>query len=77
MHLSELGEREPDDTFLILLNASHDDVAFWIPADPADASWTVVADTAVETEEETSKTFAAGGEALVSANSLRLLVLRS
>ncbi|HEV3190585.1 MAG TPA: glycogen debranching enzyme GlgX, partial [Polyangiaceae bacterium] len=75
MHLTERGEREPDDTFLILLNASHDDRTFRIPADPADASWGVVVDTAAETEEETPQTLAAGGESLVNANSLRLLVL--
>ena len=77
MHLTELGEQEPDETFLILLNASHDGVTFRIPADPARASWEVVVDTADETEAETVQTLAAGGEALVNANSLRLLVLHS
>jgi isoamylase len=77
MHLSELGEQEPDDTFLILLNASHDDVTFRIPADPPDASWEVVVDTAAETEPKTPQTLAADGEALINANSLRLLVLHS
>ena len=77
MHLSERGEQEPDDTFLILLNASHDDVTFRIPADPAAASWEVMVDTAVETEKETAQTHAAGNEALVNANSLCLLVLHS
>ena len=77
MHLSERGEQEPDDTFLILMNASHDDVRFRIPADPAAASWEVVMDTAVETEKEPAQTHAAGSEALVNANSLCLLVLHS
>ena len=77
MHLSERGEQEPDDTFLILLNASHDDVMFRIPADPAAASWEVVMDTAVETEKEPAQTHAAGSDALVNANSLCLLVLHS
>jgi isoamylase len=77
MHLTERGEQEPDDTFLILLNASHDEVTFRIPADPAGASWEVAVDTAAETEAETPQTLAAGGEALVNANSLRLLVRHS
>ena len=77
MHLTELGEQEPDDTFLILLNASHDGVTFRIPGGQADASWEVVVDSAVETEEEIAQTHAAGGETLVEANSLRLLVLHS
>ena len=77
MHLTERGEQEPDDTFLILLNASHDDVTFRIPADPAGVSWEVVVDTAAETEAETLQTLAGGGEALVNANSLRLLLRHS
>jgi isoamylase len=75
MHLTERGEREPDDTFLILLNASHDSVLFQIPADPAGASWEGVVDTAAETDAEMPQTHAAGGETSVGANSLRLLVL--
>jgi isoamylase len=77
MHLTERGEQEPDDTFLILLNASHDDVTFRIPADPAGVSWEVVVDTAAETEAEMLQTLAGGGEALGNANSLRLLVRHS
>ena len=76
MHLSERGEQEPDDTFLILLNAAGDDVTFQIPVGPVGISWTVVADTAVETEEKTLRTLAAGDEALVAANSLSVLVLQ-
>jgi pullulanase/glycogen debranching enzyme len=75
MHLTERGEQEPDDTFLILLNASHDNVTFRIPVDPTDASWEIVVDTAAEADAETPQTHAAGGETSVDANSLRLLVL--
>ncbi len=75
MHLTERGEREPDDTFLILLNASRDSVMFRIPADPAGASWEGVVDTAAETDAEMPQMHAAGGETSVEANSLRLLVL--
>ena len=56
MHLSERGEQEPDDTFLIFLNAASDDATFRIPADPAGTSWKMVVDTSVETEEKTSRT---------------------
>ena len=31
MHLTERGEQEPDDTFYLLLNASHEDVTFALP----------------------------------------------
>ena len=77
MHLSERGEQEPDDTFLIFLNAASDDATFRIPADPAGTNWKMVVDTSVETEEKTSRTLVAGDEALVAANSLCLLVLLS
>jgi isoamylase len=77
MHLSERGEQEPDDTFLILLNASHDDMKFRLPSDPAGANWEVVVDTAAEAEAERPQRLAAGDDALLGANSLRLLVLRS
>jgi glycogen operon protein len=75
MHLTERGEQEPDDTFLILLNASHESVTFRIPEDPAAANWEAALDTAAETDAETPQTHAAGGETSVEANSLRLLVL--
>jgi glycogen operon protein len=75
MHLTERGEQEPDDTFLILLNASQDRVIFRIPVDPAGASWKGVVDTAGETDAEISQKHPAGGETSVDANSLRLLVL--
>ena len=77
MHLSERGEQEPDDTFLILLNASHDYMTFRLPAYPAGANWEVVVDTAAEAEAERPQRLAAGDDALLGANSLRLLVLRS
>ena len=77
MHLSERGEQEPDDTFLIFLNAASDDATFRIPADPAGTNWKMVVDTSVETEEKTSRTLVAGDEALVAANSICLLVLLS
>ncbi len=76
MHLTERGEKEPDDTFLILLNASRDSVMLAASrADPAGASWEGLVDTAAETDAETPRTHAAGGETSVDANSLRLLVL--
>jgi isoamylase len=77
MHLTERGEQEPDDTFLVLMNASHNDITFRLPADSAGTSWEVLVDTAFETEDETLRTFAPGCQALVNSNSLCLLVLRS
>ncbi len=44
-HLTESGEPEPDQTFLVWLNASHLDITCHNPAPPAGHRWRVVADT--------------------------------
>lgn len=76
MHLTERGEQEPDDTFLILVNASHESVTFQIPGEPAGASWKLLVDTADESADEAApETYAAGEACPVAANSLRLLML--
>ena len=47
-HLTEEGEPEPDDTFLVLLNAGHEDVEVTLPDRPADNMWNVMIDTSSE-----------------------------
>ena len=32
MHLTERGEQEPDDTFLLIINASHEEAGRRLPA---------------------------------------------
>jgi isoamylase len=75
MHLTERGEQEPDDTFLILLNASHHSVDFEIPHPPGGGTWELVLDTADDNGEHEGERID-GGQRPVEANSLRLLVLR-
>jgi glycogen operon protein len=36
MHLTEVGEQETDDTFCLLFNAAHEDVAFTLPTPDGD-----------------------------------------
>ena len=48
MHLTEEGEPEPDDTFVLLLNASHEDVEFTLPPRAADGVWHVEINTTSE-----------------------------
>ena len=48
MHLTEHGEPEPDDTFLMIFNASHEDVAVTLPKPGGDGPWEIVIDTASE-----------------------------
>jgi glycogen operon protein len=45
-HLTEAGEPEPDDTFLVVLEATRAEGSLVLPAEPADAAWRVVLDTA-------------------------------
>jgi isoamylase len=76
LHLTEAGEQEPDDTFLILLNASHVDVAFRLPAEPRGARWQVVIDTAVDDQDEPPLHGAGGEASSLASRSLRILTLR-
>jgi len=48
-HLTESGEPEPDQTFLVWLNASHLDITCLNPTPPAGHRWRVVADTLATT----------------------------
>ncbi len=78
MHLSERGEQELDDTFLLLINASHEDINFKIPADPSGARWEELLNTAADTADEAAaKRYAAGRTCPVAANSLHLLMMHS
>jgi isoamylase len=45
MHLTERGDQEPNDTFLVLMNASNKNVPFRLPKDRSGAAWRVLIDT--------------------------------
>ena len=77
LHLTETGEQELDDTFLIMMNASKEDVVFRVPDDPAGARWRVVVDTAAEEDDEASITHDAGRGSRVVSRSLRILKLEA
>jgi glycogen operon protein len=47
-HLTEEGEPEPDDTFLLLINASHEDVTMRVPPIPDGGPWEILVETADE-----------------------------
>jgi isoamylase len=79
-HRTEHGEEEPDDAFLVLMNASPDEASFRIPEDSGGRGWKVVVDTAVEPEEDPGKEGPAeekgpGTMISVTSRSLQLLVL--
>ncbi len=87
LHLTEVGEQEPDATFLILLNASHEGVTFRLPEDPVATRWVVLVDTAVEPgvapvvepgvdgDAEAPAMVAGGERSTLEAHSLRILML--
>jgi isoamylase len=75
-HLTARGEQEPDETFLILMNAAHEDVPFRVPRDTRATGWKVLVDTSDEDEEHVGHAHAPGTEVPVKARSFQLLVLR-
>ncbi len=75
MHVTERGEQEPDDTFLIFMNASHEDVPFLLPSEPSEAGWQVLIDTGSDGEADRGELLGAGTEVPVVGHSLQLLIL--
>jgi isoamylase len=76
MHLTERGEQEPDDTFLLLMNVSHVDVAFKVPQEPQNAAWEVLVDTSCADDAPEPGPVPAAEHVMAGPNSLLLLVAR-
>jgi isoamylase len=77
IHLTERGEPEADDTFLLLVNASHEDVAFALPAPEPIEDWQLLVNTAVDPGFGFEERLDPGTSFTVSARALVLLVRRS
>lgn len=75
MHLTPRGEQEPDDTFLIFLNASPGHVPFRLPKDVPGATWEVLIDTSDDENGQAGTEHTAGAEVTVKARSLQLFML--
>ncbi|HJQ61275.1 MAG TPA: glycogen debranching protein GlgX [Burkholderiales bacterium] len=73
-HLTARGEQELDDTFLIMMNASEQDVAFRLPANNGDARWTILVDTSDGADKRTERSHDAGAEIPVTARSMLVFV---
>jgi isoamylase len=71
------GQRDIDESFLVLLNAGHDDIYFCIPALPVPMLWQPVIDTAQPTGfPRTQRLFSAGEVFAVEARSFALFINR-
>jgi glycogen operon protein len=77
MHLTERGEQETDDTFLLIVNASPDQVAQKLPPVREGAYWATLIDTAREDDEEGGERFDPGEEIGLIARSSKLLIQRT
>jgi isoamylase len=76
MHLTERGEQELDDTFVLILNASPESASQRLPAGPDGVHWETLIDTANEVIEEGSERLAQGHELELPGRSARLLIQR-
>ncbi len=74
MHLNARGKREPDDTFLVLMNASAEDVAFRLPDNVAGPAWRMLVNTSVD-DEAPGQTLALGAESVVKGRSMQVFVM--
>ena len=74
VHLSETGEQEPDDTFLLLINAGHEEMPFILPNGDRGV-WEALVDTAAEDGLAGNGRTAPGTEGSVGGRSIRVLRL--
>jgi glycogen operon protein len=77
MHLTARGDKETDDTFLLVVNASHEAVGQILPAGQQGGCWQTLIDTAREDDAEDGERFDPGEEVGLIARSAKLLIRRS
>ncbi len=77
MHLTARGEKETDDTFLLVVNASHEEMSQRLPAGQQGAHWQTLIDTAREDSDDDGERFDPGDEVGLVARSAKLLIRRS
>ena len=74
IHLTTHGEKEPDDTFLVLVNAAPDDGHFRLPREEARVSWRTLVDTSVDNSIHEGVQIDGGTDIPIAARSLQLLI---
>lgn len=73
MHASASGEPEPDDSFLVILNAGAEALAYPLPGSAASRPWLRLVDTAMEPGVGDPSSFAGGSPYRVEPRSLILM----
>jgi glycogen operon protein len=76
-HLTMRGEQEPDQTFLICMNASHDDVPFRLPPLADESAWQVLVDTSADDSETEGERMGGATKVVVEARSCCIFVMAS
>ena len=74
MHLTERGEQEADDTFLLILNAGHEAAVQRLPAGSDGIAWETLIDTASEAVDDLSEGLAPASELDMAPRSAKVLV---
>jgi isoamylase len=74
--LDERGQRIQDDTFLVLMNAHHEEIPFVVPTPPSQSGWVAILDTSCQTTHRPDAFYAGGSTYPLQARSLALLVER-
>ncbi len=74
MHLTERGEQEADDTFLLILNAGHEAAVQRLPAGSDGIAWETLIDTASEAVDDLSGRLAPASELDMAPRSAKVLV---
>ena len=72
----ERGHPISDDTFLLLMNAHHEEIAFHLPAPRSGAGWVPVVDTSCQTTDHEDLQYASGEAYPLQARSLVVLMER-
>jgi glycogen operon protein len=75
--LDERGKLVRDSTFVILMNAHHEEIRFNLPTRNLHAGWVALVDTSFETSENANRFYPAGDVYPLQARSLALLVERA
>ena len=73
-HLTARGEQEPDDTFLMFMNASEQDVTFTLPSHNGEARWTVLADSSDGAADRPDRSCRPGAKIRAIARSMLVFV---